>query len=349
MPTLPFDILLITVATLSFASLYGILILSIKNKWFDIPGERSSHKLIVPRTAGIAIATLSLILLIFFGPSQFQHPFIFFTYIVFLIVGIYDDIKHLKASTKFWAQLFLSIGIAVLLPDFRIDDFYGVLGIYAIGTIPSVIFTSFVFVVVINAYNLIDGVDGLAASFSVFAIFMYAFAFRDINNETYYYCLLLNATLIPFFYFNLNKKRKLFLGDTGSLFLGTSIVLLTGYYLNSKTQVNVPGEINRALFALIALCYPLLDTLRVFTLRLTKGQSPFQADKTHIHHKLLKLGFSHVSTTLSLLSFNLLVFILDLVYFKGVDVNGVIVADFILIGLFFVGGLWYQRRKALKK
>ena len=338
-------ILLLAFALISAAGLLAMFKLSFKYRWFDVPVERSSHTRIVPRTAGISIALLAILSVVFWGPDDFQSPIIYFSFITFFIIGIYDDIKHVKASSKFWAQLIIAASISIFLPNFRIDNFYGVLGVHAIGEIFSISFTTFVFVVVINAYNLIDGVDGLAASFSVFAIYLIGLCFKDINLNVFQFCHLLIALLLPFFFINFSKKYKMFLGDTGSLFLGTTIILFVGYMLNSNNAVHVPCDMNRALYALVALCYPLLDTLRVFTLRLTRGQSPFQADKSHLHHKLLGLGFNHFTTTASLLTFNIIIYLINCSLLNQVDVNAVLVADFMLIGLFFIGGLWYTRLK----
>jgi UDP-N-acetylmuramyl pentapeptide phosphotransferase/UDP-N-acetylglucosamine-1-phosphate transferase len=336
-------ILLLAFALISAAGLLAMFKLSFKYRWFDVPVERSSHTRIVPRTAGISIALLAILSLVFWGPDDFQSPIIYFSFVTFFLIGIYDDIKHVKASSKFWAQLIIAASISIFLPNFRIDNFYGVLGIHAIGEMFSIIFTTFVFVVVINAYNLIDGVDGLAASFSVFAIYLIGLCFKDINLSIFQFCNVLIAILLPFFFINFSKKHKMFLGDTGSLFLGTTIILFVGYLLNSNNAVHVPCNMNRALYALVALCYPLLDTLRVFTLRLTRGQSPFRADKSHLHHKLLGLGFSHFTTTASLLTFNIIIYLINLSLINEVDVNAVLVADFMLIGFFFIGGLWYTR------
>jgi UDP-N-acetylmuramyl pentapeptide phosphotransferase/UDP-N-acetylglucosamine-1-phosphate transferase len=138
----------------------------------------------------------------------------------------------------------------------------------------------------------------------------------------------------------------MFLGDTGSLFLGMTIVLLVGYLLNSHNAVSTPFSMNRALFALVALCYPLLDTLRVFTLRLAKGQSPFTADRKHLHHKLLGFGLNHFTTTAALLTFNVCIFFINASYFKNIDVNGVLIANFIIIAAFFITGqrvsIWFS-------
>ena len=334
---------MVSLFLLSFGGLYSMLKLSIKNRWFDIPIERSSHDRIVPRTAGIVIAFLSLLTLFWVGPADFKYPVIIVSYSIFLLIGIYDDIKHLNASTKFWAQLLICVALAVLLPEFRINNFYGILGVYAIGEPYAIIFSMFVFVVVINAYNLIDGIDGLALSFSIFAIFLLSNCFADIDSAVFDYGLFLIFILLPFFFFNFSPKRKMFLGDTGSLFLGTTIVLFVGYILNSSHSIVVPCNMNRAIYVLVALCYPLLDTLRVFVLRITRGQSPFVADRSHLHHKLLGLGFNHYTTTLSLLSFNIIIYFVNCLFLKDINENAVLMGDFILIGFFFIGGLWYTR------
>lgn len=333
---------------LSYIGLLFMLKLSIKNRWFDIPIERSSHDRIVPRTAGIIIAVLALIALFLFGPIDFKHPLIIGSYFLFLVIGIYDDIKHLKASTKFWAQFIICISLAMFLPDFRINNFYGILGLHGIPEIPSIIFSAFVFIVVINAYNLIDGIDGLALSFSIFAILLLSSSYHDINDEITYYGIILIAILVPLYFFNFSDKRKMFLGDTGSLFLGTTIVLMVGYFLNSNHPMVIQCGMNRAIYALVALCYPLLDTLRVFILRITRGQSPFLADRSHLHHKLLGIGFNHLTATLSLLSFNVLIYLVNCIFLKQIDANAVLIADFMLIGFFFVGGLWYTRIKSFR-
>ena len=139
----------------------------------------------------------------------------------------------------------------------------------------------------------------------------------------------------------------MFLGDTGALFLGLTIVLLVGFLLNSNNAVSTPLNMNRALFALVSLCYPLIDTLRVFTLRLAKGQSPFIADRRHLHHKLLEFGLNHFATTFSLLIFNICIFFINANNFKNMDVNAVLVANFIIIAAFLIAGqrvsIWFSK------
>jgi UDP-N-acetylmuramyl pentapeptide phosphotransferase/UDP-N-acetylglucosamine-1-phosphate transferase len=328
--------------------LVTILKLSFKYRWFDVPGDRSSHNRIVPRTAGISIFIISFLSLLFFGPTSFNSPIVFVSYVTFFLIGVVDDFKDINANTKFWGQLIIAVSLAIALPNFRIDHFYGVLGLYKIDDIPSIFFTSFVFIVVINAYNLIDGVDGLATTFAIFAFVLIGSAFQYTQPSIFDFCMLSSVILLPFYFFNFSKSRKMFLGDTGSLFLGLTIVLLVGYLLNSQNAVSIPYNINRALFALVALCYPLLDTLRVFTLRIAKGKSPFTADKNHLHHKLLGFGFNHCTTTLSLLSFNICIFLVNAFCFKNTDVNAILIVNFIIIAALLILGqrvsIWFSKR-----
>lgn len=334
---------------LSTMGLIWMLKLSFKLNWFDVPIARSSHDGVIPRTAGIVLTLFSVLLLIVWGPNEFNHPLIVLSYVFFFVIGVYDDIRNLKASTKFWVQLVICFTITLALPQFRINHFYGILGLQNISELTSIFFSVFVFIVVINAYNLIDGIDGLALTFSIFAIYLLGVCFRDINEPIFSYALLLISILAPFYFFNFSRKYKMFLGDTGSLFLGISIVLMVGYFLNSNHSVVVPFEMNRAVYALVALCYPLLDTLRVFILRVTRGQSPFMADRNHIHHKLLNIGFNHYSTTISLLIFNLLIYFVNAITLKNIDANAVVMIDFILIGIFFVTGVWFARINLSKR
>lgn len=341
-------IILIIALVLSIIGLVSMLKLSFKYRWFDIPGDRSSHTRIVPRTAGISIFIISFLTLLLVGPAEFNSPYILVSYACFFIIGVYDDIKHVKANTKFWGQLIIAVTLAYVLPNFRINNFYGVLGFNAIDEIPSIIFTSFVFIVVINAYNLVDGVDGLATTFAIFAFLMIGSAFQYTQPRIFDFCVLFSVILAPFYFFNFSKSRKMFLGDTGSLFLGLTIVLLVGFLLNSNNAVSTPFNMNRALFALVSLCYPLLDTLRVFTLRLAKGQSPFTADRRHLHHKLLGFGLNHFTTTFALLVFNICIFIINATSFKNVDVNAVLITNFIIIAAFFITGqrvsIWFSKK-----
>lgn len=333
----------------SAAGLYGIRVLSFKRKWFDVPTERSSHEKIVPRTAGIVIATLSLISILFMSGSGFDTYTVYFIYLAFLFVGIYDDLHEVRASYKFWLQLIAALSISIFEPSLRINDFHGFLGLGAIGETTSIVFTSFVIIVIMNAYNLIDGVDGLAASFSIIGIYLLTKPLEYSNPYIAQFGQVIVAVIFPFYFFNFSKSRKLFLGDTGSLFLGLSIAIFTCYFLNNSHAIVVPGDGNRAMYVMVALCYPLLDTLRVFAIRLSRGQSPFTADRNHIHHKLLGFGLKHWQTTAALVTFNILIIWVNYRVFKDINPNAALLGNLILIGICFLIGQRYNQWQLSQK
>lgn len=346
---MPQEIQLSLLSLISFLGLAGMCKLSNKKQWFDLPTQRSSHYATTPRTAGIVIASLSLAYLAYLKPKSLDNPLIYFAYFSFILLGIYDDFKNLKASTKFLVQIFISASIAIFLPAFRLDDFYGIFGIHALNSYVSIGFTTFVFLVILNAYNLIDGIDGLAISFSFLGILLIGYCFYSTDSSLFQFLIGLLAIQFPLYYFNLRKNNKLFLGDTGSLFLGLTMMLLVGHFLNSQTNSIVPFNINKALYALIACCYPLLDTLRIFTLRVSRGDSPFSADKNHLHHKLLNFGLSHVSISILLILFNLFILLLNIYIFNKLSVTNALCANLIVIVSFLVVkkqiSKWHATRK----
>ena len=116
------------------------------------------------------------------------------------------------------------------------------------------------------------------------------------------------ASLIPLFYFNFKKKRKIFLGDSGSMLLGTILMIYILYLLGDSYKMDESLMINKTLFSILIVLYPLIDLLRVFLIRVSKGSSPFIADQNHIHHKLLSsLRQRHYLTVISILIFEIII------------------------------------------
>ena len=122
--------------------------------------------------------------------------------------------------------------------------------------------------------------------------------------------LLIGSSILPLYYFNFKKKKKVFLGDGGSMLLGTLTMVYVLYGLGNNYSFKEELIINKTLFVVIALLYPLLDLLRVFVLRIIDGQSPFVADNRHIHHFLNKKLKSSYKVILTLFVFNLLILLL---------------------------------------
>lgn len=279
--------------------------LFVKLKKFDSINARSSHSTLATKTGGIAVfTTLFFITLYFYFTSNevFDFSLIIPLAIIF-VIGVYDDFYDADFKLKFFIQII----VAKLLIDngFIINNYYGLFGLYEIPYLLAQFTTVFVFVVLVNAFNFIDGIDGLAVSFAIFSIL----GFEYLNESSL--LTLLNTIciggLIPLYYFNFKKENKIFLGDAGSLFLGSLIAINLFHYLDiDQTVING----NRILLSIAVLFYPLIDLLRVFIIRISQKKSPFIADKKHIHHYLLNKKLSHPLITIILVLLNFLVFLL---------------------------------------
>ncbi|MBX9889423.1 MAG: polysaccharide biosynthesis/export family protein [Flavobacteriaceae bacterium] len=223
-------------------------------------------------------------------------------------MGLKDDILVLSARNKFLVQ-FLVCLLMTLSSDVAIKSFFGLFGIYEINIVASLILTVFVYILIINSINLIDGIDGLAGIVACCFLFVSSFFFHLTSaSHLVIISLTLLGSLIAFLKYNFSVKNKIFMGDTGSMIVGFIISYLV-FNLLSLPYIKI-GFITASISPLVPIAmlfYPLLDTLRVFFLRIfILKRSPFIADNNHIHHNLLKLGFSHLQITIFVGSMTLL-------------------------------------------
>lgn len=298
---------------LVYISIPVIVRLSAIKHLYDEPNERRLNKVVVPNLGGVAIflgITVSTLL------SVYQNQFPDFRYIlaamiILFFIGIKDDILMISPLKKFTAQTICAI-ILIVPGNFRFTSLHGILGIYELNYFTSFLFSLLAIVAIINALNLIDGIDGLSSSIGILVSVAYGaffFAFGKYNYSIL--CFATTGSLISFFLFNVfGKQNKIFMGDTGSLIVGLIIAALTiklnEFSLNSGIQTNGFMPV----FTLSVLALPVFDMLRLFTARLLEKKSPFHPDINHIHHKLLKIGYSHGQTTSILIGANLIVILL---------------------------------------
>ena len=292
-----------------------IITVSLKKRLFDDPNEsRKIHKRIIPNFGGIAIFTGFLFSCSIFIPSHLlaEANVLMGAGLVLFMIGLKDDIIGLGPGIKFVAQ-FASAGIVAMIANLRIENLHGIFGFYDIPYYASVILTVFFIVGLVNAFNLIDGIDGLAGSIGTILCVVFAVLFYKSGNLGWaYLATALAGALLGFLFFNVTPAR-IFMGDSGSLLLGFIASVLSLKFMNVSLSQNVmagPFEITSGAGLVSAiLIIPVFDTLRVFTLRIMRGTSPFTADSNHIHHRLLSLGLSHIQATLVLSSVNILLIV----------------------------------------
>ena len=199
----------------------------------------------------------------------------------------------------------------------------------------SVIFTVFVFLILNNSYNLIDGLDGLASFIGIiicFAFIVVFFRLFDYSAGTLAVSLL--ASLLGFIRYNLSNRYKIFMGDTGSMVVGFVLTFLLIRFLFISSQPNY--SLNSApVIGLYIFVIPIVDTVSVIIARLRKGKNPMKPDKNHLHHQLIFLGLNHVTTGLVLGSINIIFIIIAFVLRRS-DINFLFLLFLILSTSFVV-------------
>ncbi len=321
---------------ITYVSVPVIIRISYYKQLYAIENERTSHTNNTPTLGGLAVFAGFTLAIILFSHRDAapELAYILGGLITIFFIGIKDDILVIDPRKKFLGQILASM-IVIWLGGFFLSDFHNVFGIGKVPYLLSLPFTLFVFLLIINGYNLIDGIDGLASGIGFLTSAFYGIWFILTGNINYgILSFSLAGTLIAFFWFNVfSEKNKIFLGDTGAMIIGLIIAVLTVKFLESNLTVTGKFKFNSApAIAISLLIIPLFDTLRIFLLRLINGKSPFKADHNHIHHLLLTSGFSHLGITIILLLINILLIIFVLLF---QDLGSVILTLLMLILMIF--------------
>jgi len=288
---------------------FGVQKLFIHYKRFDDFNHRSSHKTLATRTGGIGIFLTVLIISLYYyfqGIELFNYS-LFIPLGIMFVIGVYDDLYNADFKLKFLLQII----VAKILIDqgYVISNYHGLFGLYEVPWLLAQASTVFVFLVVVNAINFIDGIDGLAITevIKIITVFEY---FSNGLTALAPLGLLIITSILPLYYFNFKKKRKVFLGDGGSMLLGSLTMVYVLYGLGNSYCFKQELIMNKTLFAVLVLLYPLTDLLRVFILRILDGQSPFVADNRHIHHFLSSKLKSSYKVIITLFMLNLMIWLL---------------------------------------
>ena len=284
---------------------YFIQKIFIHYKKFDGFNYRSSHSTLATRTGGIGV----FVTLLSISTYYYFNDIILFDYSLFIplgimfIVGVYDDFYNADFKLKFLLQII--VAKIIIDQGYVITNYYGLFGFYEIPWLLAQLSTLFVFLVIINSINFIDGVDGLAISEIIKTILLIEF-FSSEETPLNIVGIMLISSLLPLYYFNFKNKRKIFLGDGGSLLLGTIISIYIFHVLGNDYNFKFGFEINKVAFSIFVIFYPLVDLLRVFILRISDGKSPFNPDQKHLHHLILKKTQSHVSVVFIIMLISLI-------------------------------------------
>lgn len=284
---------------------------------------RSSHSIKTPNLGGIGIfLAINLIITIlgnYFGDSSLLN--ILGAMTIMFFVGLVDDLIGISPKSKIIGQIVASLYIT-LSTNIRIENLHGLLGIHELPYVVSIALTVMLFVTLINAYNLIDGVDGLAGVFAITVnVFFGAFFYFNQNYSMYFLSISVVGSLIAFLMFNFSKNDKVFMGDTGSMVIGFLLAYQSVYFLSTDFTGGVALlNAKTPIYFLALFSFPFIDTIRVFFIRLKAGKSPFAADKNHIHHILLGYGLKHWQVAFSIAMFTLTI-IGGILMFNELSIN----------------------------
>lgn len=266
----------------------------LKKNYIDEINQRSSHKTIATRSGGTVLFIILFLycLYLYFNKEQ---PFDFSLLIplgILYITGLYDDIYKVDFGLKFIFQ--------IIVAKYMIDMGY-VIDLFSFFELEftfsrsiSQIISIFIFVAVFNAYNFIDGIDSNIHLETIKNLLLLLIFFKP--NQTYLNLILFTFIIIfVTLFFNLRKKGKVFMGDSGSLILPFLIIIFT-------FQSSYIGDKNIIKYLFIIFLYPLIDLSRVVLIRLKNKKSPFLPDKNHIHHLLNKKVNSHFKVSIIIMS-----------------------------------------------
>lgn len=278
----------------------------------DCPDARKLQKEPVPVLGGlsvfIGIIVAFVVCQIFFGTSGLFSLMGLMT--IMLCVGTADDILSLSPTVRFVIEVAIML-VYIFASGASINDFHGLWGIETLAPCVAVPLTVVAGVGIINAINMIDGVDGLMSGYGIVIMCVFGSFFYGVGDMNMALtAFITSGALLPFFLHNVfGRKSKMFLGDGGSLMIGTmfAVFVVTILRAGSPSSHNVPAGFGLVPFTLAVLSVPVFDCLRVMAVRIRDKRSPFSPDKTHLHHMFVALGFSHLGTTLCIIVLDLLV------------------------------------------
>ena len=300
---------------------------ALKHDIVDKPNARKLQRSPVPVFGGVVvysgILAGGLVLLFFFRSPMLA--WILFSVALMMVIGTWDDINGLPAFVRLLVEVLL-VGGFIATTGIYIDNLHGLWGVYEMDPLYAIPISIFAGVGTINAINMIDGVDGYSSGYAMLACLCFAFAFHSAWTPGMV-CLTLIAggALLPFFMHNVfGARSRMFIGDGGTLMLGMLLTSLAFSALSSKVGLGPLEDQNVCIPALVigVGCIPLFDAVRVMFVRMIHGKSPLKADKSHLHHLFIDMGFSHLGAAMFIIQMNIIVLIgLWLAWYLGASMD----------------------------
>jgi UDP-GlcNAc:undecaprenyl-phosphate GlcNAc-1-phosphate transferase len=283
----------------------------------DKPNARKHHEGQIPLIGGISIFAAVLAASLLWLPNTIELRMYLIASAMMVFIGALDDKYDLKVRIRIIGQIIIAslmiYGVGGYISN--LGDLFG-LGNVNLGPF-GIVFTYIAIIVVINAYNMVDGIDGLIGSLSLNTFTAIAVLFLMSDNHNYLsYPLILATATLPYLVFNLDffKKytKKIFMGDAGSMFIGLSVIWLLSMGTQGESASFKPVT------ALWICAVPLMDMLAIVMRRYRKGKSPFKPDRDHLHHILQRAGLSSRQTLIAISVFSVLMSIIGLLgeYFQ---------------------------------
>ena len=294
----------------------------------DIPNERKVHKVPMPRLGGLAIFLSFMLGYMLYARENTLMLSVLMGSFLIILCGIVDDINPVKARYKFIVQL-IAAGTFVIYGKLALTE-VSIFGLTLNFVAPwSYIVTILFVVAIMNAINLIDGIDGLAAGISsiyFITISVIALILNQMGGLDIILAIIMAGATLGFLVHNF-PPASIFMGDTGSLFLGyiISVIALLGFKAATLTSLIVP---------ICILAIPIFDTLSAIIRRLLKGESIGTPDKEHFHHQLLKMKFSPKKTVLIIYFITILFSSVSVFFAIGDQLISIII--YLVLMVFFI-------------
>ncbi|MEZ0486668.1 glycosyltransferase family 4 protein [Fibrella aquatica] len=301
----------------------------------DRPNDRKVHQQAIPAIGGLTIGLAVFCTALIYAPLQIlfrQHIPLALALLILLVTGVVDDRLNMRASVR----LLIQVGCAVTVAHYgiRLTSLHGLLGINELPLAVQYGITVLILTGMANAFNLIDGIDGLAGSLAFINMTLFTVLALVLGQRTWLALLLpLMGALLAFLKYNWRPAR-LFMGDGGSVVLGFLIAVLGIVFVEEAYQSNSSYAPQVVVVVMASCMIPVLDALRVFSSRILKGDSPFLADKNHMHHWLLKHRLAHSQITVRITAIHIFLLIVSVTTSFGASISIVFFAQVLFVALY---------------